>query len=75
MKYNHNQLVKLIREYQRTYINPTRGTLAKWLRVSQTTIVNILMGTYNGKVYGKKPHTSRIISNGDMKIIRELFKK
>lgn len=75
MKYNHKQLVKLIREYQRTYINPSRGTLAKWLKISQTTIVNIMLGTYNGKEYGKKPHISRIMSNSDMKIVRDLFNR
>lgn len=52
---------------------PSKCGLATWLKISPTTVFNVIRGYYNHIPYGMQPSPSRVIDNADFEIIRSLF--
>ena len=74
------ELMKAVSKYgercREAQKEPTYSGFASMVGVSAPTIKHVYTGEYRrGKTYTNKPHVTRIISNGDFEIIKDLFDK
>lgn len=71
--YDTECLNDLISDYVDHCGRPTRKGLANALHISPSTINRVILGMYNGKLYGLVPHCNRCIDNKDFGLVRSVF--
>lgn len=73
--YEQKQLREAITDYLHECHNaPRRGEFAQYLGVSRQTVDNAINGTFNGNIYGIKPHVKRVFSNDCFELVRGVFR-
>ena len=69
----NTKISRYIEQCKIRHCKPTFKGIGNALSISGQTVSNVVHGTFNGKRYTERPHSTRIIANSDFEILQGLF--